>query len=97
MAEEPEAVGRGPWLGPAKALISVGVVAMVYGLAMDPSYRFLRVGTISQHTFSTIYFSVIYLSERSDSIDQFLNWYLNFWCSDVREMDRRFREQNPQK
>jgi hypothetical protein len=74
------------------ALLIFSVV--LYGLSMGPAYRLLRKNTISQESFSTAYSPIRFISERSEPFDRLVGWYLDFWYSDARELDRLLRQLN---
>jgi len=59
---------------------------------MGPAYRLLRKSVIEQELFSTIYSPIKYLSERSRPFNRMIHWYLSFWYSDEREIERHLRD-----
>ncbi len=74
-------------------LIIVAIV-LGYGLSIGPSYLLLRKGDLSQKAFSNIYFPILHFADRSASMDRVLDWYLEFWYSDVKEIQKSFRSAN---
>ena len=73
-------------------LWSIGLLVLVYFLSMGPAYRLFRKDAVKQETFSTVYAPILYLCNHCSPFDRAIDWYLEFWYSDAREMFRQAQQ-----
>jgi hypothetical protein len=79
---------------PDLSLVPLGFALLVvtYLSSMGPSYRLLRKGSMRQQTFSSMCAPILRLSHRSTVVDRALDWYLEIWYSDEREIIRQMQQ-----
>jgi len=75
-----------------KVVFVLGIVLLIYLFSIGPAYRMLRKGTVSQETFSTLYFPIQRLAIQNKFIDRLLMHYLLIWYSDVSELGKHLEE-----
>jgi hypothetical protein len=68
--------------------LSFGLLDLIYVLSIGPAYRFLRKGVVQQHTFSSLYAPMLYVSDRCRPFYRVMDWHLTLWYSDERELIR---------